>query len=493
MSGAVVSKLPLFGDYRPLDGTFDEFFSAPGRPRREVTRLVRALDKVGKREFQKRQQLANSAFLNAGVTFSVYSDQRGGERVFPFDLIPRVIAASEWDRLERGLTQRVSALNLFLNDVYGEQAILNEGIVPKALALGSSGYIAKLQGQRPPGGVYVHIAGIDLIRGPSGEFLVLEDNARTPSGVSYVLENRGVMKRALPLIFRKLNVRSVDDYPTVLRNTLCESAPVPDENVRAVVLTPGPFNSAYFEHSFLARRMGSELVYPTDLFVQDRKVFLKTTAGPKQIHVIYRRIDDEFLDPEFGRPDTLLGVAGLVSAYLAGNVTLANALGNGVADDKAIYPYVPEMIRFYLSEEPILGQVQTYRCDRAQELAHVLAHLKDLVVKAVDGSGGYGMLMGPSASELEIHEFREKLMKNPRGYIAQPRIELSSAPTWCGEELAPRRLDLRPFVLTGKRTWVLPGGLSRVALAENSYVVNSSQGGGSKDTWVLANGEAEDS
>lgn len=480
----------MFADYRRLANTYDEFFASDGEPRSEVAQLVRALDRIGKRELEKRQQLASSAFLNAGVTFSVYSDQRGAERVFPFDLIPRVISSTEWDRVERGLMQRVAALNLFLGDVYGAGAILKAGVIPEALVLGSSGYLPRMRDVTPPGGVYVHIAGIDLIRGPSGEFLVLEDNARTPSGVSYVLENRGVMKRALPLIFRKLDVRSVDDYPTVLHSMLCESAPVPASDARAVVLTPGPFNSAYFEHSFLARRMGCELAHASDLFVQGRKVYLKTTSGPEQIHVIYRRVDDDFLDPEFFRPDSLLGVAGLVSAYAAGNVTIANAIGNGVADDKAIYPYVPEMIRFYLAEEPILGQVQTYNCDRPEDLEYVLAHLGELVVKAVDGSGGYGMLMGPTASARELAEFGEKLRHRPRGYIAQPRIELSSAPTWCDTELAPRRLDLRPFVLTGKqRTWVLPGGLSRVALAKDSYVVNSSQGGGSKDTWVLA-GEA---
>jgi uncharacterized circularly permuted ATP-grasp superfamily protein len=495
MTSSSAPKLPLFAGYQPLPGTYDEFFSAPGQARPNMGRLVRALDRLGQREFQKRQALANSAFLNAGVTFSVYSDERGGERVFPFDLIPRVISAEEWDRVERGLAQRVQALNLFLSDVYGKQAILAEELLPARLVLGSSGYLERLRGVQPPGGVYIHVAGIDLIRSPSGEFLVLEDNVRTPSGVSYVLENRGVMQRALPSVFKKLNVRSIDDYPTVLRDTLLESAPSgaprgsihpPDSPVRAVVLTPGPFNSAYFEHSFLAGRMGCELAYASDLFVRDRKVYLKTTAGPQQIHVIYRRIDDAFLDPAFFRADSLLGVAGLVSAYAAGNVTLANALGNGVADDKAVYPYVPEMIRFYLSEEPILGQVQTYNLSRKQDLEYALGHLNELVVKAVDGSGGYGMLMGPTASESEIAEFAGKLRENPRGYIAQPRIELSASPTWCETELAPRRLDLRPFVLTGKKVWVLPGGLCRVALKPNSYVVNSSQGGGSKDTWVLA-------
>jgi uncharacterized circularly permuted ATP-grasp superfamily protein len=483
------ARIPLFDHYQGLSATFDEFFDAEGRVRPSVRQVVRALDKVGKREFQRRQQLANSTFLNAGVTFSVYSDQRGSERIFPFDLIPRVISAEEWQRLERGLVQRVGALNAFLTDVYGRQSILKDKVLPKALVLGSSGYLPKMHGVRPPSGVYVHIAGIDLIRDPQGEFVVLEDNARTPSGVSYVLENRGVMKRALPRVFGGQSVRSVDEYHTVLRDTLRETAPKRRGDIAPVVLTPGPFNSAYFEHSFLARRMGCDLVHAGDLFVDDKKVFVKTTAGPRQVHVIYRRVDDDYLDPTFFRPESLLGVPGLVAAYAAGNVTLANAIGNGVADDKAVYPHVPEMIRYYLSEEPILGQVRTYDCSKKADLQFVLDHLSELVVKAVDGSGGYGMLMGPTASKKEIAEFRRKLRNKPRGYIAQPRIELSCGPTWCDGEMAPRRLDLRPFVLTGKKSWVLPGGLSRVALAKNSYVVNSSQGGGSKDTWVM--GESE--
>jgi uncharacterized circularly permuted ATP-grasp superfamily protein len=481
-----VEKVPLFARYRGPADTYDEYFTEAGTPRREVARVVKALDKLGKRELQRRQALASSAFLNAGVTFSVYSDQRGAERIFPFDLIPRVIAAKEWDRLERGLIQRVHALNAFLADVYGKQRILAQGVLPAERVLGSSGYVERMRGVRPPHGVYVHIAGIDLVRGPSGEFVVLEDNARTPSGVSYVLENRGVMKRALPRVFGRLAVRSVDDYPTVLRKTLLDVAPRRQKSPRAVVLTPGPFNSAYFEHSFLARRMGCELVHPSDLFVDAKKVYLKTTSGPQRVHSIYRRIDDDFLDPEVFRPDSLLGVPGIVSAYVAGNVTLANAVGNGVADDKGIYPYVPDMIRFYLSEEPILGQVDTYDCGKREQLAYVLEHLGKLVVKAVDGSGGYGMLMGPTATKRERAEFARKLRRKPGGYIAQPRLELSTGPTWCDDGVEPRRLDLRPFVLTGKSTWVLPGGLSRVALKRGSYVVNSSQGGGSKDTWVLA-------
>jgi len=482
------TRAPLFAGYRPIEGAYDECVDSGGAPRPGMARLVKALDRMGKREFKRRQVLANSAFLDAGVTFSVYSDNRGAERVFPFDLVPRVITARQWTGIETGLTQRVRALNAFLRDVYGKQRILKEGVIPESLVLGSSGYLKQMRGVIPPSGVHIHVAGIDLIRGPSGEFLVLEDNARTPSGVSYVLENRGVLKRALPRIFSGMPVRSVDEYPTMLRSVLRECAPVKASSANAVVLTPGPFNSAYFEHSFLARRMGIPLVHASDIFVEDENVYLKTTAGPEPVHVIYRRVDDDFLDPTFFRADSLLGVPGLVGAYVAGNVTLANAIGNGVADDKAVYPYVPAMIRFYLSEEPILGQIETYDCSRQDDLAYVLAHLDELVVKAVDGSGGYGMLMGPTASQREIGEFRRKLKAKPRGYIAQPRIELSTAPTWCEDRLAPRRLDLRPFVLTGKSTWVLPGGLTRVALTEGSYVVNSSQGGGSKDTWVLEGG-----
>ncbi len=480
------TKTPLFSNYEPLPGAFDEFFDDAGKPRLGMARLTKALDKLGQREFRRRQGLASSDFLNAGVTFSVYSDDRGAERIFPFDLIPRVVSEDRWKRVEAGLRQRVTALNEFLLDVYGKQRILKERVIPRRLVLGSTGYQKKMHGVRPPKGVYVHIAGIDLIRDPEGEFLVLEDNVRTPSGVSYVLENRGVMKRALPKVFRNLSVRPVSEYPTRLRSALLETAAVRGKGeAKAVVLTPGPYNSAYFEHSFLARRMGVPLVHATDLFVHDEKVYLKTTVGAERVHSIYRRIDDEFIDPEVFRADSVLGVPGIVSAYAAGNVTLANAIGNGVADDKAIYPHVPDMIRFYLSEEPILGQVQTYDCSRKRDLTYVLEHLAELVVKAVDGSGGYGMLIGPTASKKELAEFRKKLTENPRGYIAQPRIELSTAPTWCDEKAAPRRVDLRPFILTGKSTWVLPGGLTRVALKEGSYVVNSSQGGGSKDTWVL--------
>ncbi len=479
-------RSPLLARYQPEPGAFDEYFSAPGTPRVALQDFVAGIDKLGAVELAKRQKLADSVFLNAGVTFSVYSDQQGTERIFPFDLLPRVIPGDEWAKLEQGLEQRVRALNMFLGDVYGEQRIIADKVLPKALVLGSSGYLPKMKGITPPHANYIHIAGIDLIRDPDGQFLVLEDNARTPSGVSYVLENRGVLKRALPLVFGQASVRSIDEYPQHLRNALDESAPVGvSGKPRAVVLTPGPFNSAYFEHAFLARRMGCELVHNSDLFVDDQRVYLKTTAGAEPVDVIYRRVDDDFLDPEFFRKDSLLGVPGLVKAYAAGNVTIANAIGNGVADDKAIYPHVPKMVKYYLSEEPLLGQVETYDCSEPKELSFVLANLKKLVVKAVDGSGGYGMLMGPSASKKERDEFAAKLKAKPRGYVAQPRIELSTAPTWCDGKLAPRRLDLRPFIVSGSKTWVLPGGLTRVALKAGSYVVNSSQGGGSKDTWVL--------
>jgi uncharacterized circularly permuted ATP-grasp superfamily protein len=475
----------LFEGYRPLAGAWDELFAAPERARSEAERVVRLLGALGPKEFRRRQALADDAFRRGGVTFSVYSDAAGVEKVFPFDLIPRTVEGRDWEVLERGLLQRVRALNAFIADVYGEQRILDERRVPRELVLGSSGYRPSVRGVRPLGGVYTHIAGIDLVRRPDGVFAVLEDNIRTPSGVSYVLSNRTVMKRVFPRIFHESNVRGVDEYPLQLRDALVSLSPRPPEETRLVLLTPGPFNSAYFEHSFLARRMGCELVQGQDLFVHQDQVYVKTTRGPERVDVVYRRVDDDFLDPEAFRADSMLGVRGLIRAYARGNVALANAIGNGVADDKAVYPFVPEMIRFYLSEEPVLAQVETYLCWRPADLAHVLANLGSLVVKAVDASGGYGMLFGPKASSAERSAFAAKLRKDPRGYIAQPVVELSTCPTWCGDSVAPRRVDLRPFVVTGRSPWVLPGGLTRVALVRGSYVVNSSQGGGSKDTWVL--------
>jgi len=475
----------LLEGYMPLAKTYDELFRADGSPREEVADLVAELDQLGRLEFTTRQKLAEGALFRGGVTFSVYSDSRGQEKIFPFDLIPRVIASKHWVKIEDGLRQRVDALNAFLRDVYGEQRILAEKIIPESLVLGTAGYLEALRGIRPPHGIYVHISGIDLIRGADGEFLVLEDNLRTPSGISYVLENRLVMKRVFPDVFRRSRVRPVESYPKKLQAALLEMSPRPPHESRIVVLTPGPYNSAYFEHSFLARQMGCDLVEGSDLFVHDGQVFVKTTSGPEVVDVIYRRIDDDFLDPKVFREESVLGVPGLIEAYAKGNVCLANAPGNGVADNKAIYPFVPDMIRFYLEQEPILGQVDTFVCARPAERDHVLAHLASMVVKAVDGSGGYGMLFGPRASRQELEEFRTKLKAEPEGYIAQPVVELSTCPTWVDGEAGPRRVDLRPFAVTGRDTWVVPGGLTRVALKSGSYVVNSSQGGGSKDTWVL--------
>jgi uncharacterized circularly permuted ATP-grasp superfamily protein len=471
--------------YAPLPRTYDELFRADGTPREDVADLVAELDQLGRIEFMTRQKLAEGALFRGGVTFSVYADARGQEKIFPFDLIPRVIPAKTWATIERGLIQRVTALNLFLADLYDGQRILKEGRIPEAVVLGTTGYLKELRGLRPREGVYVNIAGIDLIRGPEGDFLVLEDNLRTPSGVSYVIENRLVMKRVFPGVFRRSRVRAVESYPARLGDALMSVSPRPPGESRIVVLTPGPYNSAYFEHSFLARQMGCDLVQGSDLFVHDQRVYVKTTAGPRRVDVIYRRIDDDYLDPAVFREDSILGVRGLIGAYAAGNVSLANAPGNGVADNKAVYPFVPDMIRFYLGEEPVIGQVQTYLCARPKECQHVLESLKSMVVKAVDGSGGYGMLFGPRASQAEIEAFADKIRANPDGYVAQPVVELSTCPTWAEGEAAPRRVDLRPFVLCGKTTWVLPGGLTRVALNAGSYVVNSSQGGGSKDTWVL--------
>jgi len=479
------ADVTLLDGYAPLAKTYDELFRADGTPREDVAGLVAELEQLGRVEFMTRQKLAEGALFRGGVTFSVYSDSRGQEKIFPFDLIPRVISAPTWEVIERGLVQRVTALNMFLADLYDGQRILKERRIPEAVVLGTSGYLKELHGIRPREGVFVNIAGIDLIRGSKGEFLVLEDNLRTPSGVSYVLENRNVMKRVLPGVFRRSRIRTVESYPAHLGDALMSVSPRDPDESRVVVLTPGPYNSAYFEHSFLARQMGCELVQGSDLFVHDLHVYVKTTAGPQRVDVIYRRIDDDFLDPRVFREDSALGVPGLVGAYAAGNVALANAPGNGVADNKAVYPFVPDMIRFYLGEEPVLGQVETYLCARPDDRQRVLENLKEMVVKAVDGCGGYGMLFGPRASRSEIAEFAVKIRENPEGYIAQPVVELSTCPTWVDGEAAPRRVDLRPFVLTGKRSWVLPGGLTRVALKAGSYVVNSSQGGGSKDTWVL--------
>jgi uncharacterized circularly permuted ATP-grasp superfamily protein len=482
-------RVALLDGYRPLAGTYDELVDANGRPRAHASAAAELLGSLSPDEFARSQALAELALIQQGVTFSVYSDQRGAEKVMPVCLVPRVIGAEEWRRTERGLIQRLRALQMFLDDVYGEQRVLKERIMPPELIHESRQYIPKLRGLRPAGGVRIHIAGVDLIRDPEGTLRVLEDNLRTPSGVSYVLENRTVTKRVFQQVMAHAGVRRVDEYPTQLAETLRSVSPTDPDSATPVVLTPGPFNSAYFEHSFLARSMGLELVEASDLFVKGDEVFVRTTEGPRRVDVIYRRTDDAFLDPEFFRPDSLLGVPGLMRAYAAGKVALVNAPGNGVADDKATYAFVPDLIKFFLGEEAILAQVPTYVCTRPKDCQYVLEHLGQLVVKAVDEAGGYGMLMGPQSTAAEREEFRQKIIADPRRYIAQPRIELSTCPTWIADKrrLEPRRVDLRPFILTSRTgTWVLPGGLTRVALREGSYVVNSSQGGGSKDTWVEA-------
>jgi uncharacterized circularly permuted ATP-grasp superfamily protein len=483
----------LFLDYPLLPGTWDEVFAGPGEVRAPFRRAMDALAGRDRAALARDQGLAERALLSQGVTFSVYSDDRGTEKVFPVCMLPRMVSGEEWVGIERGLVQRVRAIEAFLDDVYGEQRILRERAVPPELVLGARGYEPKLVGVRPPGGVRVHVAGIDLIRDPGGVLRVLEDNLRCPSGVSYVLENRLLSKRILPGALDRARVHGVDHYPARLAAALRSVSPVDPDRATVVVLTPGPFNSAYFEHSFLARTMGIELVQAPDLYVEGDEVFLKTTRGPRRVHVIYRRTDDAFLDPDFFRPDSMLGVRGLVRAWAAGKVTIANAPGNGVADDKAVCALVPDMIRFYLSEAPLLEQVPTWLCCRPDEQAYVTARLDQMVVKAVDEAGGYGMLMGPQASAAEREEFRRRIDADPRRYIAQHRVELSTCPTWDGEEgrIVPRRVDLRPYVISGADgPWVLPGGLTRVALRAGSYVVNSSQGGGSKDTWVLRGREA---
>lgn len=482
----------LFDNYCPHASAWDELFTRECEPHGHCATLVERLGRLTQSEFQTKRVGADLVFVNQGITFSVYSDRRGAEKIFPFDLVPRPIPAKEWYTLDAGLVQRIKALNLFLHDVYHDQKILKENIIPSDLVLGSAGFRKEMIGFKPPGGVYIHICGTDLIRDAEGQFLVLEDNGRTPSGVSYVLENRAVMKRVFPQLFSDIRVKRVEDYPHRLREALASVAPEGANSPPCVVvLSPGPYNSAYFEHSFLARHMGVELVLGPDLFVHDDDcVYLKTTRGPQKVDVIYRRLDDDFLDPEAFRPDSLLGVPGLFRAYRAGNVTLANAVGTGVADDKAVYPYVEDMIRFYLSEEPLLKNVPTYICARPDDCKYTLAHLDELVVKAVNESGGYGMLMGPSSTAEKRAEFAEKIKANPRNYIAQPVVTLSTVPTWTAEDgLAPRHVDLRPYIITGRSTWVLPGGLTRTALVKGSLVVNSSQGGGSKDTWVLENGK----
>ncbi len=443
----------------------------------------------------KRREEAELIFRRVGITFAVYGekdeDGSGTERLIPFDLIPRIIPAAEWASLERGLVQRVTALNRFIHDVYHEQEIIRAGVIPPEQITKNAQFRPQMMGVQVPGDIYSHISGIDIVRAPNakgegeGEYYVLEDNLRVPSGVSYMLENRRMMMRLFPALFNAHRVAPIAHYPDLLLETLRDSSPTATTAPTVVVLTPGMYNSAYFEHAFLAQQMGVELVEGHDLFVRDDIVYMRTTRGPQRVDVIYRRVDDDFLDPTVFRADSSLGCPGLMAAYCAGHVNICNAVGTGVADDKSVYPYVPKMIEFYLGEKPILNNVKTYMCRNADDLAYTLANLKDLVVKEVHGAGGYGMLVGPAATTAEIENFRKALVANPAGYIAQPTLSLSSCPTFVESGIAPRHIDLRPYVLSGKTVRLAPGGLTRVALKEGSLVVNSSQGGGTKDTWVL--------
>jgi uncharacterized circularly permuted ATP-grasp superfamily protein len=482
------SELPaLFSGY-DTGGFYDEMFESPGVPRPHYERLYRQLSQMGPPEFQERREVADLSFLVQGITFTVYSDGRGTERLFPFDLLPRILPRSEWDRIEQGLSQRVIALNLFLQDVYGSQQILKDRKVPRSLVFSCRHFRREMVGLEVPGSIHTHISGIDLVRDSrSGEFMVLEDNVRTPSGVSYVLENRLVTIRALPQAFQQYAVLPVDDYPSHLGRILRSLSPRSGDPV-VVLLTPGIYNSAYFEHSFLAQQMGIELVEGRDLVTDAGVVYMKTIHGLKRVDVIYRRVDDDFLDPLAFRPDSELGVPGLMTAFRLGQVAIANAVGNGVADDKAVYAFVPEFIRYYLGQDPILKNVETYVCDRPADCRYVQEHLDEMVVKPVGESGGYGMVIGPKASRAALAELRERLQADPRNWIAQPVVALSRVPAFDPStgRFAGRHVDLRPYCLfDGHKVTVAPGGLTRVALQAGSLVVNSSQGGGSKDTWVL--------
>ena len=435
----------------------------------------------------RKQAEADLMFRRVGITFAVYGNDAGTERLIPFDIIARIITAAEWTQMESGLVQRVKALNMFLHDIYHAQDIIKAGVIPAEQIYRNAQYRPEMQGIRVVSDIYAHIAGVDIVRAGKGEFYVLEDNLRVPSGVSYMLEDRKMMMRLFPELFARYQVAPVAHYPDMLLDNLRSVAPLGVTDPTVVVMTPGMYNSAYFEHAFLAQQMGVELVEGKDLFVDDNAVYMRTTRGPLRVDVIYRRIDDDYLDPLAFRADSTLGVPGLLSVYRAGRVTLANAIGTGVADDKSIYPFVPDMIRFYLSEEPILNNVPTYQCRKADDLAYTLANMAQLVIKEVHGAGGYGMLVGPASTKAEIEDFRARLLARPDGYISQPTLALSACPTYVESGIAPRHIDLRPFVLSGKTISMVPGGLTRVALQEGSLVVNSSQGGGTKDTWILEN------
>ncbi len=466
---------------------FDEMSGTGGATRPPYQRLSQWLAETPQEFLTSRRAQAELLFRRIGITFAVYGSKEATERLIPFDILPRILSRTEWTTLEKGLVQRVRALNLFLADLYGAGEILKAGVLPSELVYRNPAFRPEMAGRRPPHDIYVHIAGIDMVRTDDNSFYVLEDNARTPSGVSYMLENREVMMRLFPDLFAMYRVAPIENYPDRLLATLQSVAPrSASHDPTIVLLTPGQYNSAFYEHSFLADKLGIELVEGRDLFVRDDVVYMRTTEGPRRVDVIYRRIDDDFLDPLAFRPDSALGVAGLMGAYNAGNVTLANAVGGGVADDKAMYTYIPDAIRFYLGEEPLLKNVPTWRCREKESLSYVLAHLDQLVVKEVNGSGGYGMLVGPHATRAQLDEFAKKLAERPDNFIAQPTLALSTCPISVAQGLAPRHVDLRPFVLQGaKDICVVPGGLTRVAMTENSLVVNSSQGGGTKDTWVV--------
>ena len=467
----------------PSEGIFDEMLDARGDCRPHYAAYGRWLDGASVESMAAKRAEADLIFRRSGITFSVYGDEGGTERLIPSDLVPRIIPGSEWSLLERGLVQRVTAINRFLADIYHGQEILRAGVIPAEQILVNDQYQVAMIGTRVPRDIYAHIVGVDIVRHADGRYYVLEDNLRVPSGVSYMLSNRRTMMRLFPDLFRSHAVRPVEHYPALLLHTLRAATEV--DNPTVVLLTPGRYNSAYFEHAFLARQMGIELVEGQDLFVRDGFVWMRTTSGPQRVDVIYRRVDDSFLDPLAFRADSMLGVPGLLAAYRLGNVAIANAIGTGVADDKSIYPYVPEMIRFYLGEEPILENVPTWMCRKPEDLKYVLDHLPELVVKEVHGAGGYGMLVGPTSTAAEIEDFRRALEARPGNYIAQPTLSLSTCPTFVDEGVAPRHIDLRPFVLVGREVRMVAGGLTRVALRRGSLVVNSSQGGGTKDTWVL--------
>ena len=467
------------------EGFFDELFDEQGVPRQAANPVIDAINKLPEGELALRQKAAEHALYEMGITFSVYGDEAGTERIFPFDIVPRVIGPDDWAHLEKGLKQRIYALNLFIDDIYHDQKVIKDGVVPEFVIKSASHFREVCMGVKPPQGVWCHITGTDLVRDKDGIFYVLEDNLRCPSGVSYVLENREVMKRTFPQFFRSTGVERVADYPMRLLDMLQWLAPTHTSEVNAVVLTPGIYNSAYFEHSFLAQQMGVSLVEGRDLVCINNCVYQRTTMGFRRVDVIYRRIDDDFLDPEAFREDSMLGVPGLMEAYRGGNVALANAPGTGIADDKVVYAYVPEIIKYYLGEEPVVPNVPTFLCWEEHDRAYVLEHLDELVVKAANESGGYGMLVGPHSTKAEQEEFARRITASPRNYIAQPTLSLSRVPTIVGDAFEGRHVDLRPYIIYGEEIYVLPGGLTRVALKKGSLVVNSSQGGGSKDTWVI--------